>query len=214
MGIDVFLDGSGSPAGLTGLASIIAFGAGSYAGIDRTGATGNKNGVNVGNAFFNANVMAANFAGTRDFWKASVTMDASTVLTTAKMQAIFGVCTIDRMKPNLIVTSQVLYDKYHSLLTLIQRQMTDDTLGKFGFDSLTYNGVPVVVDDNIDAVGKMYFLNLDTFCLCPYQEMNFKATPFRYNADQLAQVKLISWMGNVYCDRPNANGALTGLTAV
>jgi len=213
MGVDVFLDGSAdSPAGFTGLAAILKYNSGTYAGISRASSSGAKNNP-TGNAFWNANVVAANANTTRVFWKGSTSWDNSAVLTTAKMQTMFGSCTLDKAKPTIIVTAQVLYDKYWSLLTAIQQQYTDDTLGKFGFDSLTFNGRPVVVDDNIEAATSMYFLNLDTFVLAPYTEMNFATSPFMRAPDQAAESKLITWMGNIYCDRPQANGWITALTA-
>lgn len=218
--IDAFLDGSVNAAGvrgIDGLGAILTRGSdpatGAYAGISRTSASGSKNGTQVANAFWNANVVAANANGTVTFWKGDTSWDADTTLTTLKMQTMFGACTHGKAKPTIILTSQVLYDKYWSLLTEIQRQMTDDSLGKLGFDSLTFNNRPVVVADNIDDAGKMYFLNMDTFEWNPYSEMNFSATPFRYNADQLAQIKIISVMGNIHCNDPNANGVITALTA-
>ena len=217
--IDLFKDGSVNSAGvrgIDGLGAVLTRNAdpapGAYAGITRVSATGSKNGAQTGNAFFNANTYAANASTTVTLWKGDIIVDSSTVITLAKMQQCFGICAYGREKPTLIVTSQALYDKYWALLTNVQRQMTDESLGKIGFDSLTFNNVPVVVADNIPSAGYMYFLNMNTFEWKPYSEMNFAATPFRYNADQLAQIQIISLMGNLICKRPNANGLITGLT--
>lgn len=215
MGTDIFLDASSaSPAGFTGLAKILDRSTSkSYAGITCSGTIGSKATQTGVNDFWQANKVAANANATVTFWKGDSAWSSSAVLTAAKMQEMFGLCTADRMKPTLIVTSQTLYNKYWGLLTAIQQQMTDDTLGKYGFDSLTFNGRPVVVDDNIEAVTSMYFLNMETFTLAPYTEMNFATTPFMRSTDQLAQNKIISWMGQIYCDRPNANGWITDMTA-
>lgn len=217
--VDAFLDGSVNAAGvrgLDGLGAVLTYNAdpspGSYAGISRASSSGAKNNP-TGNAFWNANVAAANANTTITFWKGATAWDNDTTLTVDKMQEMYGACTIKRNKPTLILTSQTLYNKYSSLLTVIARQMTDEKIGKLGFDSLMYNNTPVVVADNIPNAGYMYFLNLDTFAWCPYTDMNFSATPFRYNADQLAQVKVITVMGNIVCDLPHANGLITGLTA-
>lgn len=220
MGQDIFLDGgvadSSGRYGLDGLNAALTFNGnpsgGAYGGITRASSSGTKNNP-TGNAFWNANVIAANANTTYNFWKTGVTMDNSTVLTTAKMQAMYGACSRADQRPELINTSQLIFDKYHGLLTTTLRQMTDDSLGKYGFDHLMYNGTPVVVDDNIDSSGKMQFLNFKHLFLKVHDGMNFKATPFRQPPNQLVNLKFITWMGNLVSDCPNTLGMLTGLTA-
>lgn len=213
--IDLFKDGTADSAGVLGIAGLAAVltrasnpTPGAYGGITRVGASGSKNSP-TGNAFWNANVQAANSNSTVTHYKNDVTMDNSAVMTLAKLQAIFGVCG----GGDLIVTSQLLYDKYWSLLTTIQRQMTDDEIGKAGFTSLMFNNAPVIVADNIDNQNKWIVLNMKFFELCPHKDMNFSATEFRKPPNQRTLIKLINWMGNLICKRPNRQGMLTGMTA-
>ena len=221
VGIDLFLTGAtsedaGGKAGVLGLTAALTYNAnptsGAYGGITRVSSSGAKNNP-TGNAFWNANSVAANANTSVVFWKGSSAWDNSTVLTLAKMQEMFGLCTAGNIKPNLILTSQVLFNKFWSLLTAIQRQMTDDEMGKIGFQSLSFNGCSVVVDDNINAATSMYFLNMDTFDWRVHPGMNFEATPFNEPINQRVAIKGIFLMCQLVCTRPNRNGVITGLTA-
>lgn len=226
MGIDAFLTGAATETanaqlGLLGLNSVLTFGANptgitgggvaGYGGITRVGASGQKNSP-TGNSFWNGNVAAANGNTTYQFYKMASTWDASATLTTAKMQEMFGVCSQGQDKPTHIFCSQGAYNKYWSLLTAIQRQMTDDEVGKIGFDNLLFNNKPVIVDDNIDAAGSMYFINMNTFEWKPLKGFNFDPTDFARPANQRTMVKLINFIGQMVCKRPNQNGKISGLT--
>lgn len=221
MSTDLYLTGHTSESttgeeGLHGLSHALTLGSnstnGSYAGITRVGASGTHK-SNSGNAFHNANVAAANANGTVTCFQGATTWDNSTVLTIAKMQTMFQICTSGRNKPNIIVTSIPIFNKYHSLLTAIQQQMTDDKIGKAGFESLQFNFKPVTASSFIDSDGKMYFLNMDTWEYKPYSGMEFDADEFMRVPNARVQIKSIAWMGNIACKRPNFNGVITGLTA-
>lgn len=213
--IDMYLDGnpdaSGRP-GIDGLKAVCTRGndptPGAYGGISRTGSSGGTKNAPILNSFWNANVVAANGNTTYALWKNPVTMDNSTTLTLAKLQAIYGACG----GADICVTGQPLYDKYWSLLTAIQRQMTDDEIGKAGFDSLKFNSAAVIVGDNIDDNQKWYNLNLKYFEVKPHKDMNFAPTEFRKPVNQRVLVKHFNWMGNVVCKRPNKQGLITGMT--
>lgn len=216
--IDLYLDGSADSngrLGIDGLAAVCTLGSnptpGAYGGIDRASpsSAGGTKASPLGNSFWNANVVAANGNQTYNLWKNPVVMDNSTVLTLAKLQAIYGACG----GADVCLTSQTLYDKYWSLLTVIQRQMTDDELGKAGFTALKFNDAAVIVGDNIDNTGKWYNLNMKFFELKPHREMNFNPTEFRKPPNQRVLVKHINWMGNLVCKRPNRQGLITGMTA-
>lgn len=221
MSTDLYLTGatsedSGSQPGLYGLQHALTLGSnsanGAYLGISRTGASGTFASPTA-NAFWNACVAAANANGTVNFFSGATSWDNSTVLTTAKMQTMFGGCTNGRQKPSLILTSQTLFNKYHSLLTAIQQQMTDDRIGKAGFDTLQFNFKPVVASPFINAATSMYFLNEETFEYKPYSAMEFDADDFIRVPNARVYIKSIAWMGNIICKFPNRNGVITGLTA-
>jgi hypothetical protein len=217
MGLDVFLDGTAIAGhrGLDGLSAIITSGAdpgpGAYGTITRVGASGSKR-APVGNGFWNGNVLPAG-TGVVTVWKGDVDTGATTILSLNLMQQAFGASSQNNEFPDLIVTSQILYSKYWSLLTSIQRQASSELTGMAGFKFLLFNDTPVTVDDNIDLDTKMYFLNTGHIVLRPYTQGNFEATPFAMPVNQLAMIKVTNWQGQVVSDRPNLQTVLTLVTA-
>jgi hypothetical protein len=218
MDIDAFLDGevvSGNAyKGIQGLAAAVNYNSdgnisGGYGGIPRANSTGGKNNP-TGNAFWNAGVvMAANANTTTTFWKCTVTMDDSTILSIPKLFELAGAVG----QPDLFMTSQTLYNKYASLLTVIQREMVDSEVGKSGFTSLQFNFKPFVVADNIDDTGKVYALTMRDWDLYMLRGYNFKTTPFKSPVDQDSIVKHVLVGCNAVCRRPRHQGVLTGVTA-
>lgn len=216
MGTDLYLDSSSaSPKGLTGLTKIINYND-TYAGITRP-ATPTLKSASTGNEFFIGNRIDADGNATTNFWKHAVTMDNDPTLTTAKMQSGFSVCTV---RPELIVTTQQLYNKYNDLLTATQRALSDEETGNAGFDNLVFNtNVPVVPDDLIDDgsgsdAQKMYFLNFKHLRLEVFEDMDFEASDFNQLPDQAALAKDILWMGQMICDRPNSLSVIFDLSDV
>jgi len=221
-GQDVYADGSlnsvNNSKRVDGLSGMITNGAdpsiAAYGGITRVGASGSK-AAPVGNAFWNANVFAANANTTVTTWKSAEVIDNLTTISIKKMQQMFGMCSMGGEKPTHILAGQLGYNAYYNLLTSTTRQIqdSDDKTGKAGYSKgLDFNGVGVYVDDLIDSQGKMYFLNMDHIFFRPLKDANFKSTPFRQPPNQLANIKFIVWMGNITCDEPRKQGVITGIT--
>ena len=106
-------------------------------------------------------------------------------------------------KPNLIVTSQDVFDVYEGSLQVNARYpMT--TRGKFmadaGFDTVEFRGIPVVVDDFCAAStsSACYFLNTKYVPLFYHPQNNFRLTPWKVptNADgRIAQLYFSGQLG-------------------
>lgn len=140
-------------------------------------------------------------------------MDNSTVLTTAKMMQMFGAATAAGRKPDLVVSSQALVNKYFDLNTAIQRHIDESKRGNIGFSSLEFNFVPIAASPFINAATSMYFLNSQTWQYMPYKgaEFDFKGMLDVPNAR--VQTGSFMFMGNIACLEPNKNAVLTGATA-
>ena len=74
------------------------------------------------------------------------------------LQNTFGACTYGRMKPNLIVTTQVIYNKAVLRSIPAQRFTNEDRVRNFGADGINYNGADLMVDQECPS-GYMYVLN-------------------------------------------------------
>jgi len=187
IGLGIFSDGTGNGSkDLTGLVAMVAA-TGTYGGIVST---------------------------TYTWWQSYVESTGGT-LTIAYMRAAFNTPTLGgRDHPNLIVTTQTLFQVYESLLTTTLSMHSSDSkkLGDGGFQVLEYKGVPVVFDELCNS-GVMYFLNTDHMKLVVHKDANFETTDFVKPDNQDAKVAQILFMGNLTCDRRASFGKLTGKTA-
>ena len=115
--------------------------------------------------------------------------------------------------PNVIVTTQTLFQSYEGLLTVDVDILSTDTkkLGDAGFQALEFKGVPIVWDEQCNS-GVMYFLNTEHMKLVVHKDANFAVTDFVKPENQDARVAQILFMGNLTCDRRKSFGKLTAKT--
>ena len=125
------------------------------------------------------------------------------------MTQAYGACTIDNDQPDLIVTTQVIFDAYETALQANKRWKGDATLGDAGFQTLQFKGASVVVDSNCPA-GHMYFLNTKYLDYKVHSKRNFAFEDFKpLEAKDCIQARLF-WMGQLTCSNPRMQGLLVG----
>jgi len=73
------------------------------------------------------------------------------------MQATFGGCTFDNESPEVIIAKQTLWDSVWGLYQPYQR-LGNEFMGKLGFQSLDFNGVPIIVDNHISDANHLMFI--------------------------------------------------------
>ncbi len=126
-----------------------------------------------------------------------------------KMTQMYGACSVDSDQPDLIVTSQVIYDAYESSLQANKRFEGDSTLADAGFQTLRFKGASVVVDSHCPA-GHMYFLNTKYLDFKVHSKRNFEFENFRnLEANDVMQARIF-WMGQLVCSNPSRQGLLVG----
>jgi hypothetical protein len=115
--------------------------------------------------------------------------------------------------PDLHLTTQVLYEKYESML-LPAFRFENKNMADLGFanNSLNWNGKPVIWDDEV-GTGIWYFLNTNWFRLRPHKSANMNMTDRISPHKQLADGLFIYWYGNATCRGCRYLGKLTGRTA-
>lgn len=151
---------------------------------------------------------------------------STTALTANAMNTMFGNCTQGGRHPSVIVTTQTNYNRYWKIGQDAQDfnvgpEGRDEILFNAGFTNLLFNGVPVVVDDNIPTNGPtgagtghhMYFLNEDYFWLATSPRADFLLTDFQEPIGQDAMVAKMFWAGNLICNNCNTQGKMTALTS-
>ena len=143
------------------------------------------------------------------WWNAQVD-STTTTLSLAKMQALFGDCTVDNDKPSVIFTTQDSYDDIYGLIQPQQRFGDEDTI-KAGFLNILWNGIPVIVDSHVDS-GYMYMINEKYVFLKHHKDRNFVLTPFQKPVNEDSSYAHVFWAGMLCGNNCRMQGAFTALT--
>lgn len=160
-------------------------------------------------------------SATYTWWQAGVESTAE-ALGLPKMRTGFNTASLGgKDTPNLIVTTQTLYEKYEGLLTSVSasnvagsmqfRSEGTKKLGDGGFQVLEFKGTPIVWDE-LTPSGTMYFLNTRHMNLTIHKDANFETSDFVKPENQDAKVAQVLFMGNLTCDRRKSFYKLTNKT--
>lgn len=146
-----------------------------------------------------------------DFWKNQYKdMTSLATLTMQKLQQLWGLCSDGIIHPDIIVTTQSIYDKCWALADARQ-QLGNEAAAKLGYTSIDFNGCPLVVDKNCTA-GYLYMINTDYLYFKVDTGDDMFSTPFLMSANQFAQTKLFSITLQFICDNPRFQGVGFNLT--
>jgi hypothetical protein len=145
----------------------------------------------------------------QSFWRSTAEATAA-ALTIAYMATAYNTVSVGNDQPNVILTTQTLYEKYETLLQP-QMRFADSKTADAGFQNLMYKGAPVVYDVNCDA-GYMYFLNTKYLRLVGHSDVWFKPTPFVRPNDKDARYAQILCYGNLVTSNRKRQAVLTGKT--
>jgi hypothetical protein len=183
----IYSDGTGNGGkDITGLALAVENGAAwsSYGGIDS-----------------NANT----------YWRNTWLAEAG-ALDLASMRNVFNSASRGNSKPELIVTTQSVFEDYEALaLANNEISRPDNRLGDAGFVNLTFKMVPMVFDEDCTS-GAMYFLNPSFMKWIVGRGRNFVATPFQRPKDQDAKVSQILLYAQLLLTNRKRQGVLDGIT--
>ncbi len=131
-------------------------------------------------------------------------------LTMVRLQTLWGDITDQDIQPDVIVTTQAIYNKIYGIADAIQRN-GNELAKKMGMTSIDFNGVPLIVDKNCTA-GRLYMINTSFLNLKSHVDDNMKAHPFVIGTGQLVKVKYITWTGQLVCSNPRYQGVYFALT--
>ena len=107
------------------------------------------------------------------------------------IREMYGKCTVDNDSPDVIVTTQVIFDAYEESLSAQKRfGASSESLADAGFNNLLYRGTPVVVDDHCPD-GHMYMLNTKYIKFRHHGSRNFSFQGFSKPVNQDASVAQI-----------------------
>lgn len=144
------------------------------------------------------------------WWQAQV--DSTTTTTSlSALQTNWNLATIGSWSPTVAVTTRTLFNTYYALLQPQQR-FQDSESASGGFQSLMFNGIPVLPDSHCPS-SNWFFLNEDYMHLWAHKEEDMRFEPFAKPVNQNVKIAKIYWMGAYGTSNARLHGALTALTA-
>lgn len=178
---------------------------------DGTGNSG-KNWNGLGNIVESGNTLGGidSSATGNEFWR-SYEDNTAGALTLAQMATAYNTASVGNDHPDVILTTQTLFEKYESMLHQ-QLRYTDTKTAEAGFQNLLFKGAPIMYDVHAPA-GNMYFLNSKYLKLVGHSDKWFKQTEFIRPENQDARFALILCYGNLVCSNRKKQGKLTAKTA-
>lgn len=147
---------------------------------------------------------------TNSWWQANV--DSTTTTTSlSALQTNWNLATIGSWSPTVAVTTRTLFNAYYALLQPQQR-FQDSESASGGFQSLMFNGIPVLPDSHAPS-SNWFFLNEDYMHLWAHKEEDMRFEPFAKPVNQNVKIAKIYWMGAYGSSNCRLHGALTALTS-
>ena len=145
-----------------------------------------------------------------DWWR-SYEENTATALTLAQMATAYNTVSVGNDHPDVILSSQTLFEKYESLLQP-QLRYTDTKTADAGFQNLLFKAAPIMYDVHCNA-NTMFFLNTKYITLVGHSSKWFQQTEFIRPEDLDARYALIMCYGNLTVRNRKKQGKLTAKTA-
>jgi hypothetical protein len=144
-------------------------------------------------------------------WWRSYEENTAAALTLAQMSTAYNSVSVGNDHPDMVLTTQTLFEKYEALLQP-QLRYTDTKTADAGFQNLLFKAGPVVYDVHCTS-GVMYFLNSKYLTLVGHSGKWFAQTAFVSPEDVDARYALIMCYGNLTVRNCAKQGKLTAKTA-
>jgi hypothetical protein len=145
-----------------------------------------------------------------EFWR-SYEEGTAGALSLADMSTAYNSVSVGNDHPDMVLTTQTLFEKYESLLQP-QLRYTDAKTADAGFQNLLFKAAPVAYDVHCTA-GTVFFLNSKYLTLVGHTGKWFAQTDFVRPENMDARYALIMCYGNLTVRNAAKQGKLTGRTA-
>jgi hypothetical protein len=145
-----------------------------------------------------------------EFWR-SYEENTAGALTLAQMSTAYNSVSVGNDHPDMVLTTQTLFEKYESLLQP-QLRYTDTKTADAGFQNLLFKAAPVAYDVHCTA-GVVYFLNSKYLTLVGHTGKWFAQTDFVRPENMDARYAMIMCYGNLTVRNAKKQGKLTAKTA-
>ena len=145
-----------------------------------------------------------------EYWR-SYEENSAGALTLAQMATAYNSVSVGNDHPDMVLTTQTLFEKYEALLQP-QLRYTDTKTADAGFQNLLFKAAPVTYDVHAPA-GTMFFINSKYISLVGHSGKWFSQTEFVRPENLDARYALIMCYGNLTCRNSAKQGKLTAKTA-
>jgi hypothetical protein len=145
-----------------------------------------------------------------EYWR-SYEENTAGALTLAQMATAYNSVSVGNDHPDMVLTTQTLFEKYEALLQP-QLRYTDTKTADAGFQNLLFKAAPVTYDVHAPA-GTMFFINSKYISLVGHSGKWFSQTEFVRPENLDARYALIMCYGNLTCRNAAKQGKLTAKTA-
>lgn len=185
-------------------------------GTDTLGAGGTDSGKSwngLGNLIESGNTVGGinSASGQGNDWWRSYEENTAGALTLAQMATAYNSVSVGNDHPDMVLTTQTLFEKYESLLQP-QVRYTDTATANAGFQNLLFKAAPVTYDVHAPA-GNMFFVNSKYMSLVGHSGKWFSNTEFVRPENMDARYALIMCYGNLTIRNRAKQGKLTAKTA-
>ena len=184
-----------------------AFGTGLYS----DGTTNTKSIVGC-RGYLSTSATYGGIAQSGESWLQAKVDSTTTTLSLGKMQERYEAASEPPVRPNLITTTETIFNRYWSLLQPQQR-FSDGESAQAGFKNLLFNGA-VVLEDSYCPSSYMIFHNTDFMKRYSHKGRKFPGEyiDFTKVEGQDAEIASIFWMGAFVCSAPRFQGVLSAIT--
>ncbi|MBW2637236.1 MAG: phage major capsid protein [Deltaproteobacteria bacterium] len=138
---------------------------------------------------------------------------------TINLSMIRSACTTAKIrdgkngKPNIVATTELLYNKLVDVLTVQQRYVNSDTTAKAGFTGINFEGKDIFPDDYCPT-GFFFALNSAFLGFAIHKDGYFMRSPWKKIPDSPEDRSMkIYWDGNMISNNRKGQISYSGLTA-
>lgn len=154
--------------------------------------------------------------GTPGFAIEAVVQAVTTPWSKPLMQSVYGKVTFDRAKPDLILTTQNVWNQVWERTEPQDRNYEGGPLRQVGFDTIRFNGAEIVADSHVEP-GRMYLLNTEYIQLWLMEGVDFIRRGSSYGPlgfpipNQDAFVDQLIVYGDLIVTGPRFQATITGI---
>lgn len=127
------------------------------------------------------------------------------------MRILYNNCSKGNIHPDLILTTQAIFQFYEKLLVPNERFL-DMTTGDAGFQNLLFKAAVMMYDTYCQS-GSLYMITSDYIWLYVDSQTDFITTQFMRPVNQDARTAQILWYGNIALSNAARQGLMDGITA-